>query len=317
MSWGGLVCPRDHTPLASETDRLSCANGHSYPIVEGMPVLLIDDDLPTHPSFQRSRELADGGAVPPAGTGRSGADTTVEAAIAATCGNLYKHMVGHTVEYPIPELRLPDGQGRSFLELGCNWGRWCVSAARRGYRVVGIDPSLEGVLAAKRVAETLGVEAEYVVADARHLPFPDGSFDVIFSYSVLQHFAKDDARASVAEAGRVLRPGGTALVQFANRFGVRSLYNRLRAGFRPGTGFEVRYWTPGELDEMFASLVGPARVEVDGFFSLNAQLTDVHLLRWRGRVVVYASDALRRLSRPVRPLRHVADSLYVRARRDP
>jgi SAM-dependent methyltransferase/uncharacterized protein YbaR (Trm112 family) len=317
VSWEGLVCPRDRTPLVAETDRLSCSNGHSYAIVEGVPVLLIDDERPTHPSFQRSRELADAGTAPAAGTGRSGLDGTVEEAIAATCGNLYRHMVGDTAEYPIPELRLPAGEGRRFLELGCNWGRWCVSAAQRGYTVVGIDPSLEGVLAAKRVAETLGVEAEYLVADARHLPFPDRSFDVVFSYSVLQHFAKDDARASVVEAGRVLRPGGTALIQFANRVGLRSFFNRARLRFRAEQGFDVRYWTPRELDGLFSRVIGPTTIEVDGFFSLNAQRTDLRLLRPSGRAIVYVSDALRGVARTVRPFGNLADSLYVRSRRDP
>jgi SAM-dependent methyltransferase len=49
-----------------------------------------------------------------------------------------------------------------------------------------------------------------VVADATDLPFPDASFDVVTFFDVLEHIP-DDARA-VAEALRVLRPGGFALV---------------------------------------------------------------------------------------------------------
>ena len=316
MSLEGLVCPRDHTPLARTADRLSCTNGHRYPIVEGVPVFLIEEERPTHFSCAWSLELAEGGVGAAAETNGAGVDPVVQSAIAASCGNLYKHMVERATEYPIPEIRLPEGHGQRFLELGCSWGRWCVSATRRGYTVVGVDPSLEGVLAAKRVAKTLGVEAEYIVADARHLPFPDRSFDVVFSYSVLQHFAKDDVRTTLAEAGRVLRPGGTALIQVANRFGVRSLYNRLRRGSKAEETFDVRYWTPHELEETFAGLIGPAEIEVDGFFSLNAQRTDVRLLRRDGRALVYTSDALRRIARMVRPLTYVADSLYVRSKRD-
>jgi SAM-dependent methyltransferase/uncharacterized protein YbaR (Trm112 family) len=310
-----LVCPRDFEPLTHDGDRLSCPSGHDYPVVEGVPVLLVENERPTHFSFRRSLSLAGEGNVPAPVETSTGSDSAVEEAIAATCGNLYKHMVGNTVEYPIPELRLPDGQGKHFLELGSNWGRWCVSAARRGYTVVGIDPSLEGVLAARRVAERLDVDAEYLVADARHLPYPDESFDVVFSYSVLQHFSKEDACLALAEAHRVLRPGGVALIQLANQYGMRSFYNRLRTGFRRPRNFDVRYWTPGELRAAFERLIGPTELEVDGFFSLNAQKTDLHLLRWEGRVIVRASEVLRTLSSQMRPLTNLADSLYVRSRR--
>jgi SAM-dependent methyltransferase len=49
-----------------------------------------------------------------------------------------------------------------------------------------------------------------VVAPAEDLPFEDGSFDLLLSTQVLEHV--DDPARVVAEAGRVLRPGGIALV---------------------------------------------------------------------------------------------------------
>ena len=54
---------------------------------------------------------------------------------------------------------------------------------------------------------------EVVYADARELPFPDASFDVVFSLSAIEHFGRprDVARAA-REMGRVLKPGGHALV---------------------------------------------------------------------------------------------------------
>ena len=65
------------------------------------------------------------------------------------------------------------------------------------------------------MAEQLGVEAEYVVGDARHLPFPDASFDVVFSYSVFQHFSKRRARRVRRDRPRA-EAGGTSLIQMAN-----------------------------------------------------------------------------------------------------
>lgn len=49
-----------------------------------------------------------------------------------------------------------------------------------------------------------------MVADAEHLPFPDATFDIVYSYGVLHH--SPDTRAAVKEVHRVLKPGGTAIV---------------------------------------------------------------------------------------------------------
>src|SRR5882762_5809881 len=61
-------------------------------------------------------------------------DPVVSFLIGATNGIAYKGLIGKLAEYPIPEIRLPPGGGKVFLDLGCSWGRWCIAAARKGYR---------------------------------------------------------------------------------------------------------------------------------------------------------------------------------------
>jgi ubiquinone/menaquinone biosynthesis C-methylase UbiE len=56
----------------------------------------------------------------------------------------------------------------------------------------------------------------FLVADGEHLPFDDGSFDVVHSKDSLHHM--DDPRAALGEYRRVLRPGGTLLIIEGNRF---------------------------------------------------------------------------------------------------
>ena len=310
-----LVCPRDHRPLHLSGDTLVCAAGHAYPVVEGVPVMLLEEAERVPEVIARSpealRSVAEGARE------REGmaaeVDPFVQKAVMATCGIMYRGLIGRLTRYPIPELRLPPARGETFLDVGCNWGRWCVAAARKGYAAVGVDYNLDAVLAARRVTRQLGREARYVVADARFLPFAAGSFDVAFSYSVLQHLSKADARASIAEMGRTLRPAGRALVQLPNAFGARSLYHQARRGFREPVAMEVRYWTPAELRSTFDRLVGPARLSVDGFFGLGIQPSDVELLPRRYALTVRASEALRRLSGRVGALKYAADSLYVEA----
>jgi len=291
-----LVCPRDKLPLTEEPGSMSCPKGHRYAVVEGIPILLLGETLQTHIEGSRSlvvAELGEAARLPQFDVVPGRIDPFVQNAIAATNGSLYQHLVGKLTEYPIPKLKLPSGDGKLFLEIGCSWGRWCIAASRIGYRAVGVDPSLKGVRAARRVARQLGVDARYVVADGRYLPFRDGLFDQVFSYSVLQHLPKQDVYLALRAIQDVLRPGG----------------------HREARDFEVRYWTPRELVSAFHSAIGPAHISVDGYFSLNAQISDVLFLPPKYRAIVRASESLRKISEVFPLLAYVADSLYITASR--
>lgn len=309
-----LACPRDQKPLSqTATDSLSCPDGHRYPVVRGIPVMLLDDVPRTHESIDRSLQSAQHGDVPIQGGGENGVDPFVQEAVAKTNGILYQSLVGKLTRYPIPEFRFEQGSGELLLDIGCNWGRWCIAAARRGYRPVGIDPDLEAVLAATRVARQLGVEARFVVGDARYLPFKRGSFGRVFSYSVIQHFSRSDAKRTLSEIRRVLVNGGQSLVQMPNAWGIRSAYHLARRRFRDGDHFEVRYWTVASLERTFEETIGATTSSVDGFFGLGIQPADASIQPPHHRVVIGASERLRHLSEHLRPLRYVADSVYLRS----
>lgn len=314
--WGALACPSDHLPLTRRRDELFCENGHGFPIVEDIPVLLRRDVPPTHRAFGDTQYGLDNReSLQPEIHGSGAVDPFVQQVIAATGGYLYKPLMGNLARYPIPELRLPSSHGARFLELGCNWGRWCISAARKGYAAVGMDPSLYAVRAARRVAKQMDVECSFLVADARYLPFRDAACDIVFSYSVLQHFAKPDVERALVETRRVLTQEGLCLVQLPNVYGVRNLYVQAKRGFREAEEFDVRYWRPRELRETFTRCIGAACVDVDGFFSLNAQTSDLDLLPPPYRLVVNTSDLLRAASARIPWLKNVADSLYISARK--
>jgi SAM-dependent methyltransferase len=311
---GLLVCPREKLPLRSRADCLFCENDHRYAVIEGIPILLLSETEQTHIEGSRALALAEGREpinLPQFKIADDEVDPFVKNAIAATNGSLYLHLVGNLTEYPIPELRLPLGKNKLFLEIGCNWGRWCIAAARLGYRPIGVDPSLKSIRAARRVARQLGIDAYYVVADGRYLPFAKGTFDQVFSYSVLQHLSKENARTALHEVRRVLASDGQSLIQMPNAFGIRCLYHQVRRNFREARDFEVRYWTPTELNSFFNAAIGPSRVMVDGYFSLNAQISDARFMPPRYRALLRASEFLRSLSRIVPALTWMADSLYV------
>lgn len=97
-------------------------------------------------------------------------------------------------------------RGTKLLDLGCGAGGASVLAAQLGANVTGVDASTNLIeVARERMPET-----PFQVGEIEDLPFPDGSFDVVFAANVFQ-FA-DDQRKAVREARRVLDRGGRLVV---------------------------------------------------------------------------------------------------------
>src|SRR3954454_14056370 len=149
-----LVCPRDKKPFPQVTDSsLTCTAGHRYPIVRGIPVFLIGEASETHgvcgTSQKRAHEQNDFGEDDWRPSANDPVHPAVQRMVSAAGGSLYKDLVGNLRDYPIPEIRLPAATGERLLDVGCNWGRWTIAAARKGYRVTGMDPDLGAVLASQ------------------------------------------------------------------------------------------------------------------------------------------------------------------------
>lgn len=96
--------------------------------------------------------------------------------------------------------------GSRVLDIACGSGNTAIAAARRNCIVTGVDyvPELLERGRERATAERLHVDFE--TGDAEHLPFPNGSFDVVLS-TFGTMFAPNQARAA-GEMARVCRPGG-------------------------------------------------------------------------------------------------------------
>ncbi len=126
-------------------------------------------------------------------------------------------------------------EGARVLEVGCGPGRLSIRLARRhGLKVTGLDLDPAMIERARANAGRLGTGGEpgqsFVVGDVASLPFPDGSFDLVVSTLSMHHWAEQ--AAGLAEIGRVLRPGGRALV-WDFRPDVRSSHARHRGTIDP------------------------------------------------------------------------------------
>lgn len=99
----------------------------------------------------------------------------------------------------------------TLLDIGCGSGqglRW-FSRSHPTWRLLGLDPGAEGLMAARAAGFR-----ELSLASATNLPHPDGSVDAIIVLDVLQHLPLDGGdEAALREMHRVLRPGGTLFIR--------------------------------------------------------------------------------------------------------
>ncbi len=143
--------------------------------------------------------------------------------------------------------------GSHVLEVGCGVGLDSVRMAHRGLRVTAVDLTVVGASTANHRAVENNIDASYACADAEHLPFPDSTFDYVYSFGVMHH--APDTQRCIDEAFRVLRPGGQALIMLYHRHSLNEAVHRiLRVPFEERDELcpVVRRFTIGEVKSMFA-----------------------------------------------------------------
>jgi SAM-dependent methyltransferase len=137
--------------------------------------------------------------------------------------------------------------GRTVLEVGCGFGSHAQLFAQAGAVYTGLDLTAPAVTATRRRLMLGGLPGTIMQGDAEHLPFPDGHFDVVWSWGVIDHTA--DTRRALSEIARVVRRGGEVRLMVYNR---RSLTYWVTTMFVRGVLFgELRTLTPQQLVEKY------------------------------------------------------------------
>ena len=166
---------------------------------------------------------------------------------------------------------LVGGPGKRVLDLGCRYGA-LTRAYAAGNGVVGLDVDREALAEAAK----LGIDTRWADVE-QPLELPDESFDVVVAGELFEHLR--NPAAVVAEAGRVLRPGGRLVGSVPNAY---RLKNRLR--FLAGR--------PPEQDPTHLHMFAP-----DDVRALLAGWEDVELRFISGRLVplharLFANDTV-------------------------
>jgi SAM-dependent methyltransferase len=101
------------------------------------------------------------------------------------------------------------------LEIGVGVGSDHYTLARGGNRMTALDLSREHLRLTSLHLSREGLSTRAIHGDMERMPFPDASFDVVYSFGVLHH--TDHMDRAVAEVRRVLRPGGRAIIVVYHR----------------------------------------------------------------------------------------------------
>lgn len=156
------------------------------------------------------------------------------------------------------------GGGQRLLDVGCGTGHHMRELQARDFQVSGVDGSEEMLKVARRINPGLDIRT----ADVEALPFESNSFDWILSIEVLRYLP--DFRQTVKEMGRVLAPGGKAVVTACPRYSLNlyTLVNRLGASGKVASLTPLRQYftTVSELTDGFRA-AGFDHVEVHGVYS--------------------------------------------------
>jgi len=135
------------------------------------------------------------------------------------------------------ESLLPTQAGRA-LDVACGTGRGVLVLRERSALVVGVDGTLEMLQRARAKADKPG--SCFCRANAAELPFPDATFDLVSCLNFLHLFpGKAEKARFVFEIGRVLKPGGIAVIEFDN-----ALHGLLLGPARKYFGRDIGYDWP-------------------------------------------------------------------------
>ena len=181
------------------------------------------------------------------------------------------------------------------LEVGCGLGTDSRQFAINGASVVGVDLSINSVQLARKHFQVFETRGDFIASDAEHLPFSDGSFDVIYSFGVLHH--TPDTELAIEECYRVLKPGGVFISMLYNRRSWHVVVEPHLAWLKRRLLMQALPSRPGEAEEVVRRYDGdsnplgvaftPAEVRqmLSQFVDIQVRLCDSRVVTgsWFGR----------------------------------
>jgi len=129
-----------------------------------------------------------------------------------------QHLENRGPFYALIKKHLTGANGQRILELGCGTGIDInvIANEKKGSQYFGSDISTESVKICEHITEIFSNDLRLFVADTQRLPLRSGTFDLVFSQGLVEHF--NDHVAVMAEQVRVLRNGGILIVNVPQKY---------------------------------------------------------------------------------------------------
>jgi len=176
------------------------------------------------------------------------------------------------------------------LEIGVGMGADYLEWLRCGARATGVDLSSSSLDQARARCLAADYQSDLHEADAESLPFPDNTFDVVYSYGVLHH--SPDTERCFRETYRVLKPGGEARIMVYHHPSLTGLMLWMRYGILRGKSLRQSVYdhleSPGtktySRDEAKCLLAGFESVTMKQVFSPGDLLLNQPSSRYRASI---------------------------------
>ncbi len=141
-----------------------------------------------------------------------------------------------------------DIKGKKILEIGAGMGGDSLFLAKKGAKVTVLDFSPKALEKIKTSTKQKKVEIQTVLADAKEIPFPKETFDIVFHQGFLEHFAEPEAL--LKEQCRVLKKNGFLVADVPQKYTTYTVKKHI-AMWRGKwfAGWEKEY-AIGELEEL-------------------------------------------------------------------
>ena len=133
--------------------------------------------------------------------------------------------------------------GKRVLEIGCGMGMHSELLLRAGAKLTSIDISRTSIDATNKRFLLREISGDVRQMDAETLDFPDGEFDLVWSWGVIHHSARTGC--VLKEIHRVLKPGGEAKIMVYSLDGMSAYVTMMRRyvfGFWRGKALDDLLW---------------------------------------------------------------------------
>ncbi len=243
----------------------------------------------------------------------------VQQQISATNGIHYIDRIGKIKNYPIYELPVPPTIGDNlFLDIGCGWGRWLVAGSNKGYIPIGIDLRLEFCQTARKVLTDLGGNGYTVVADLENIPFQDNLFQLVWSFSVIQHTHYKRLTNCLENINRILTAEGSTKLEFPNKNGIRNRLSNVKFSESRKDDYNswcVRYYTPEEYKDIFNKHLNNFSYTNHSFLGIGVLKEDLKYVSFKNKLLCSASLFGSALTNIIPSLKEYSDSIYISAKK--